>query len=552
MTKLALLHKGNIQNFKNTGGIGEMPNLLHNLLVESAREYPEKTSINWRGKEMSYHDLDALSNQLSSCLECRHIKAGDRVGIYIDKSIEAIVTIFGILKSGACYVPLDPMAPVERQLLIINDCSLEYLITSSKKFPQIRKILQKKNTLKNIFIVDTPKEECQNDIPGVNVIFKDDIFSSSNIITEQSQNRIIDSNLAYILYTSGSTGQPKGVMISHRAALAFVNWAWKYFNINGDDIVSAHAPFHFDLSIFDIFVSIKAGAKICIIPHELSSFPKSLADFIENQKISIWYSVPSILTQLVLYGGLDKRSLPALRQILFAGEVFPSKYLRQLMELVPNANYCNLYGPTETNVITYYPLENLPDETIPIPIGVLCDGVKFFIANELGTLIKKGEIGELYVNSPTLMEAYWNDSQKTEKVLFKNPFLPFANELIYKTGDLVSLNQQGNLEYHGRCDSMIKSRGYRIELGEIETALSTHPDIKEVTVLGIPDDKIGNMIKAVIVPKAESTISKNEVKHFCAQKLPHYMVPELISFVISFPRTSTGKIDRKKLEKEDI
>lgn len=528
--------------------------LLHDLLTKSVSKYPDKPAILFKNNKISYSDLDVLSSQLSFHLKNRGVSIGSRVGIYIDKSIEPVIAIFGILKAGACYVPLDPLAPVERQLLIINDCSLKYLVTSSKKLPQVHQILQRNNTLKDVFIVDIPKKECQEHISGVNVIFKDEIFGSQNIVSEQPQKQAIDSNLAYILYTSGSTGQPKGVMISHRAALAFINWCIKCFNVNSKDIVSCHAPFHFDLSIFDIFVSIKAGATICLVPQGLSSFPKSLADFIEKQKISTWYSVPSILTQLVLHGGLEEKTFSSLRQILFAGEVFPSKYLRRLMGLIPDAKYYNLYGPTETNVITYYHVENLPEPSKPIPIGIPCDGVKTFIVDdESSALVKDGEMGELYVSAPTLMEGYWKDSKKTGNVLFKNPpFSPSLNETIYRTGDLVSVNLAGILEYHGRCDFMIKSRGYRIELGEIEAALSAYPDIEEVAVIGIPHEEIGKWIKAFVVPKKDSPIYEKEVLQFCSKKLPHYMVPESITIADYLPKTSTGKIDRKKLEKESL
>ncbi|MBI5049315.1 MAG: amino acid adenylation domain-containing protein [Nitrospirae bacterium] len=531
-----------------------MPELLHNLLTESAGKYADKAAVTSRGKEITYGDLNALSNQLSLGLDSRNVRTGDRIGIYLHKSIDAVTAIFGILKSGACYVPLDPMSPVERQILIVNDCSLEYLITSSKKLPDVRQILQSASSLKYIFVIDIAKEECQEQISGVNIIFKDEIFKTPGTSMEQPQKQVTESNLAYILYTSGSTGQPKGVMIPHKAALAFVNWAWKCFNVNSDDIVSSHAPFHFDLSIFDIFAAVKAGATICIVPHELSSFPRSLSDFIEKQKISTWYSVPSILTQLVLYGNLEQKNLSSLRQVLFAGEVFPSKYLRRLMELIPHAKYYNLYGPTETNVITYYHVAELPDVNTSIPIGVPCDGVKTYIVNKSGAIVKNGEMGELYVSAPTLMDGYWKDSKKTESVLFKNPssFLPSANETIYKTGDLVNYNQNGVLEYHGRGDAMIKSRGYRIELGEIETALLSHPDINEAAVLGIPHDEIGTWIKAFVASKKDSAISEKAVQHFCSQKLPHYMVPEAVAITDSLPKTSTGKIDRKKLEKESI
>lgn len=529
-----------------------MPELLHELLTNSAGIYPDKTAVSYRDEKLTYRKLDELSDELSAICISSGVEAGDRTGIYIDKSVESVIAVFGILKSGACYVPLDPIAPVERHKLIINDCALEVLITSSKKLRHISRIVQQAGTLKHVLVLDITRNENKVDIPGVRMLFKDDIFRSGDGSSKNAKRKVTEKALAYMLYTSGSTGQPKGVMISHKAAMAFAEWAFKTFNIKSEDNVSSHAPFHFDLSVFDIYVSVMAGATIHLVPQGLSSFPKSIVDFIEDNNISTWYSVPSILIQLVLHGNLEERNLPSLRQVLFAGEVFASKYLKKLMELVPHAEYFNLYGPTETNVITYYRVSKPPSDDKTIPVGVPCDGVKSFIADKSGKLVPGGETGELYVECPTLMDGYWNDREKTEKVLFRNPFDPSSDKMIYRTGDLVNRNEQGELEYHGRCDAMIKSRGYRIELGEIEAVLSSHPGIRESAVTAVPDDETGNKIKAVIVPKSRPDISGNDIRLFCSKNLPHYMIPEIISFLDALPRTSTGKIDRKILCRDEI
>jgi len=529
----------------------KMSSLLFNLLTDSAQLHPEKTAIRYKAEKISYKTLNLLSSHVAASLINKGVKTSDKVGVYIDKSIDAVIAIFGILKSGACYVPLDPVAPPSRESLLINDCKLKYLIVSSKKFPQIRQILQKENSLKYLFVVDIARNKCKESIAGVNVVFKDEILESDIDVSKQRMEAIKDDTLAYIFYTSGSTGQPKGVMISHKASLSFVDWSCECFNVNSDDNISSHAPFHFDLSIFDIFVTIRAGATMCIVPQGLSAFPKSLADFIENEKISIWYSVPSVLIQLLLYGVLEERNLLSLKQILFAGEVFPTKYLRKLIEMIPHAKYYNLYGPTETNVCTYYPVESLLASDDSIPIGKPYDGQECFIVDDAGNLIEDGRIGELYVSGPTLMEGYWNDFQKTKNVLFKNPFCS-ENKKVYRTGDMVNVNKDKDFEYHGRRDGMIKSRGYRIELGEIESVLSRHPEIKEVAAIGVPDEETGKQIKAVIVLREDSIISDKEIKLFCSKNLPLYMVPQTIVFRDCFPRTSTNKVDRKKLEKELI
>jgi len=530
-----------------------MPNLLFELLIESAKLYPEKPAVLYRNSEISYRNLDLLSDQLSNCLISRGIQIGDRVGIYIDKSIDAVVAIFSILKTGACYVPLDPMSPPERQAYIINHCTIKYLITSSRKIVQIQHILQMQISLKFIIFMDAAKEEfiqCNTEIniPEVNIVFKDDISRSG---LDKLKCNINEDNLAYILYTSGSTGWPKGVMIAHRASLAFIDWAYKYFDINHSERIAAVAPFCFDLSIFDIFVTIKAGATMHIVPSGMCSFPQSLAEFIESEKINTWYSVPSILIQLVLYGELEKRDMSALRRIIFAGEVFSGKYVKKLMQLLSHARFYNLYGPTETNVCTFHPVMNIPESDYALPIGKPCEGTEIFVVDEAGNPVRDGEIGELYVSGPTLMQGYWNDLQKTDETLLKNFLSSSRNNNVYRTGDLVRVNKNGDLEFYGRRDNMIKSRGFRIELEEIESVLLAHPDINEVAVVGVSDEKIGNKIKAVIVLREGIRICESDIKLICSQRLPVYMVPEIVIFKKTLPRTSTNKIDRKHLEMEE-
>lgn len=518
---------------------------LHETVTRSARLAPKKKALVYKDQSLTYGGLDQISSRLAALLVENGVCTGDRIGIYMDKSIDAFIALFGILKTGACYVPLDPLAPPSRLSLIANNCGLKFLVTTSNKHRQVTSIASQSKALKHVVVLDKHRNDNTTDIPGIAMNFRDDV-EKSPLHSSSAPGQLTQGSLAYILYTSGSTGQPKGVMVSHRAALAFVDWSLRAFAIEGEDILSSHAPLHFDLSIFDIFVSMKAGARVCIVPQGWSAFPRTMTEFIQEQNLTTWYSVPSALVQLVLHGKLDKRQFPALKRILFAGEVFPSKYLRELMERIPHAEYYNLYGPTETNVITYYHVQSPPDAEATIPIGSVCDGVRSFVVSNSGALAVRGEIGELCVESPTLMDGYWHDPKKTQTVMQNNPFEPSTKTLLYKTGDLVSFNEKGALLYHGRSDAMIKSRGYRIELGEIEAALSSHSGLKEVAVAAVPDDEIGSRIKAVIVPDSGEPVSKKEILRFCSQNLPAYMVPEFVSFVPALPRTSTGKIDRQK------
>jgi acyl-coenzyme A synthetase/AMP-(fatty) acid ligase len=277
-------------------------------------------------------------------------------------------------------------------------------------------------------------------------------------------------------------------------------------------------------------------------------FPASLAKFIAAQGISVWYSVPSALVHLVLRGSLQTQNLERLRLVLFAGEVFPMKYLRQLVELLPGVELFNLYGPTETNVCTYYRVHRAKlGNTERIPIGRGCSNTEVFAVDEGDRFIQPGQTGELYVRGPSVTCGYWGDPDKTRQTVVPNRFQPNYEEKIYRTGDLVMLREDGDYEFVGRRDSQIKSRGYRIELGEIEAALLSHPDVKEAAAVAVPDEEVGNRIKAIVALHGEARLTAAEVQLHCAQRVPKYMIPEVVEFRANLPKTSTGKLDRVQL-----
>jgi L-proline---[L-prolyl-carrier protein] ligase len=320
------------------------------------------------------------------------------------------------------------------------------------------------------------------------------------------------------------------------------------FQISSEDRVSNHAPLHFDLSVFDVYNSIKAGATLYMVPDELAVFPASLASWIEKQQITAWYSVPSALVHLVLHGNLDTEKLRQLRLILFAGEVFPQKYLKRLAELLPDVELYNLYGPTETNVCTYYRVDRakLP-RMDKLPIGRACANTEVFAVDEHDGIVDVGGVGELYVRGPGVTPGYWGDPEKTRKMCVSNRFQPNFEEKLYRTGDLVTPDENGDYYFLGRRDNQIKSRGYRIELGEIEAALLSHAAVYEAAAVAVPDDEIGNRIKAFVAPHNAGSVTAVELQRHCATRVPKYMIPEFIELCEGLPKTSTGKIDRVSL-----
>jgi amino acid adenylation domain-containing protein len=519
-----------------------MAYVLQQLLSKSAKAYPEKPAVWARGKSITYRELDERSNQLAHLLHQRGIRKGDRVGLFFPKSVESIISMLGVLKAGGVYVPLDPQAPADRVGYIIGNCGIRILITKADKRAELS--AETLGLLEASVLVEGEGNG------GALITWSQLAEFPASHAPEVA---MIETDLAYILYTSGSTGRPKGVMLSHQNALTFVEWCAEEFQVRSEDRLSNHAPLHFDLSVFDVYNTLEAGATVYLITEDLALFPTSLANFIDTQKITIWYSVPSALMLLLLHGRLTVEKLKSLRVILFAGEVFPMKYLRQLAEVSQQSELYNLYGPTETNVCTYYKVERERLESMDkLPIGIACANTETFSVTPDGRLAGKGEAGELYVRGPAVTNGYWADPEKTHKMVVPNHFQENFEEKMYRTGDIVTVGDDGNYYFQGRRDSMIKSRGYRIELGEIETALLNHPGVREAAVLAVPDEIIGNRIRAVVAPHIAGSLGVLELQQFCASRVPKYMIPELVDLYDELPKTSTGKIDRVKLASEPV
>jgi amino acid adenylation domain-containing protein len=517
-----------------------MKYLLHHYLRDSARRAPESIALVDRDRQLTYHELDEKSDAVAARLVELGAGKGDRVGIYLPKAAEGVIGIYGAMKAGAAYVPIDPSAPESRVCYIANNCGIRHVVSGAKR----AKTWEALGTagVEHVLAMDTDEPESA---AGVEVHGAGWIEAGGT----PPDPGLIDQDLAYILYTSGSTGDPKGVMLSHLNCRAFVEWAVEEYSVTNEDRISSHAPFHFDLSTFDLYSAALTGAPVYLVPAKAALFPAEVAKFITTNEISVWYSVPSILTMLVEKGGLAVGDLPSLRQMLFAGEVFPTKYLSRIMRRLPHVAFANLYGPTETNVCTAYTVPEPPDEDGPtISIGKAISNVETFVVDETDNLVEPGEVGELLVRGPTVMAGYWGDPERTRERLLASPVPRHNGDPIYRTGDLVEEMPDGNYRFLGRRDNQIKSRGYRIELGDIEAALNAHPEVVEAAALAIPDEMISNRIIAYVSVSAE--IGDRELTSFCAERIQRYMVPEAILIERALPKTSTGKIDRQTLLKQ--
>ena len=505
---------------------------LHRAFTEAAQRFPGRTAVVEPGKaSITYAELDALSDRLRDRLIAQGVASGDRVGFYLRKSIDGVASMLGILKAGAAYVPVDPSAPPARNAFIMHNCSVKVAIVEAQFEARFRAELEALGAQPNVIVLPVVGEG-----KGLTEAL-DTMGPAQHAETVWPK----PESLAYILYTSGSTGKPKGVMLSHENAVSFVDWCTEVFEPTHEDRFSSHAPFHFDLSILDVHVSLKHGASLVLISEDAGKDPQRLAQLIAEESISIWYSAPSILSLIAQFGDLPSRSYAGLRTVLFAGEVFPVKHLRTLTELWPHPRYFNLYGPTETNVCTFYEVK-LPvpaDRTAPYPIGAVCSHLDGRVVDETGNAVRAGGEGELCISGRGVMQGYWALPEQTARAFITDA----DGTRWYRTGDVVVEEQAGCYIYRGRRDRMVKRRGYRVELGEIEAGLYQHPAVKEVAVVALPDEEAGVRIIGFLSSKDGQRPSLIEMKRFCSERLPLYMIPDRFSWLDTLPKSSTDKID---------
>jgi len=484
--------------------------LLHELVPLAAAHSPEAPAIRGPDDALSYQELDGWSNRMARALQRRGVGQGDRVGIWGEKSCRLVAAMQGALRLGAAYVPIAAGMPVARANAILTDCGVACVVTDSERFASLM---------------------CEGaEIGGLLI---DDWESIAQLSRDPLPTPAVShDDLAYILYTSGSTGRPKGVCISHRNAMAFIEWSAGAARVDAHSTLANHAAFNFDLSVFDLYAAFFSRACVSIVPEALSFAVVQLVEFIKRERITVWYSVPSALVLMIEQGRLlAQRDLP-LRTVIFAGEVFPIRHLRALRDAWPHVALWNFYGPTETNVCTAYEVMDIAaDRTTPVPIGRACSGDRVWLRDAAGQPTA-GPEGELIVEGPTVMLGYWGGQPQGSG--------PYA------TGDICRLDPDGNFVYVGRTDYMVKVRGHRIELGEVEAALATYPGLADVAVVLLGEGVDARLV-AFFVAGDSPPPPLIRLKEHCAARVPPYMLIHAAWPLDVIPRTPNGKVDRRRL-----
>jgi amino acid adenylation domain-containing protein len=530
---------------------------LSQLLDDAVARRPDHPAVeDEHGRQLTYAGLWDGADRLATRLARWGVGRGDRVGLLLPKSLEAVTAIHGALRMGASYVPVDPTGPVVRAVNILGASGIKVAVVAADLAPAVRAAWTGPGPQPRLIVVDGHRDQSIGSADGCGqsagspASIEPDDAAWPEVITDTALPPLLPiraaDDLAYILFTSGSTGRPKGVMLSHANAFTFLDWCQEALGPwRADDRFASHAPFHFDLSVFDLFASCRNASTLVLIGERVGKDPVGLADFLARKRISIWYSSPSILSMLTEQRASKRYDIETPRLVLFAGEVFPIAALRRLRALWPGSALWNLYGPTETNVCTAYPIPAVipADQTEAFPIGRLCKPLRARVVDESGRDVPMGQLGELIVAGPGVMCGYFGEPELTGAVFHVDA----DGTRWYRTGDFVRDAGDGCFQFHGRRDRMVKKRGYRVELGEIESALYRHDGVDRAGVVARAGEE-GLSITAFVSLKPSQRKSIIAMKRHCSQYLPNYMVPDTITFLDSLPATSTDKVDYQSLK----
>lgn len=500
-----------------------MKNSVLCYLEETAKKYPNKMAITDGNTSVTFSEWRSKALCIANSIEKKIKKNGCPILVYLPKGTDTLVSFAAVLYSRNYYTPTDVDFPFHKVKGIIEALHPEVIISTHACADKL----------------------LDNEVESEKMLYIDDIDFNESIEEKNRVDKIIDTDLAYVFFTSGSTGVPKGVAITQRSIIDYIDWAADEFNITEEERIANQAPFYFDNSILDIYLCMSKGATLFITPRKVLNFQAKLLEYLQENRINFIFWVPSALIATANSGLLERFDLSELRKVLFCGEVMPNAQLNIWRKVLPDVQYANLYGPTEiTDVCCYYKVNRDFADEEPLPIGQGCRNTQIILLNDNNEAIEEqGEIGELCVRGTSLSVGYYANYEKTKEVFVQNPLNPYYEEKIYRTGDLAHYNQYGEIMFDGRKDFQIKYKGYRIELGEIETAL--------IAIKGVNDGcVVYNEVKEEIVAfyTGKEYVDKKYLRKALMEYLPQYMIPRACFKLEELLYNDNGKIDRKRLK----
>jgi len=522
--------------------------LIHHMLRSSAARYPAKEAIVHGSRRLTYGEVADHCLSIACGLRGAGMRRGDRIGIYLDPSVEQVLSIFSISQAGGVFVPINTVLVPEQVAHIARDCGMTALITTADKLDLLLPVLREVSSLQLLIVTNRPNGRDPADMKADSK----PVHAFEEMLRLPVENHWqdwgISKDLAAILYTSGSTGKPKGVMLSHANVMAGSTIVSSYLDITERERILAVLPFSFDAGMNQLITAFQQGGTIVLIKFV---FAKEIIEALVAERITGLAGVPTVWS-LLSNGGILKRKFPDLRYITNTGGAMPQAVLKVLREALPSTKVFLMYGLTEAFRSTFLPPEEL--ERRPTSMGKAIPDTEILVLNERGERCEPGEVGELVHRGPTVSMGYWGNPDATRQVLRPNPLLPpglGSCETVCYSGDLVKLDEDGFLYYVGRRDTMIKSSGYRISPTEVEEVLFQTGKIRQAAVIGIPDELLGQTIKAFLVAKDGEQLDCDAIQDFCVEKMPRHMVPKQFEVMKELPKTSSGKVDYPALRRRE-
>lgn len=486
-------------------------------------------------QRLTYAELDALANRLARALVALGLKAGDRVVVHLDNSVETIVAVFAVLKASGVFVLVNPTTKAEKLRYLLEDCRAALLVGDSRRRVVVEQATTGLGFLRAVVLVGDASRRA----PSERTAFR----SFGAVLAEQEEaerpsHRSIDVDLAALVYTSGSTGRAKGVMLSHLNMVSAATSITTYLENTADDVILDVLPLSFDYGLYQVLMAFKVGARVVL--HRSFAYPHETLKALVRERVTGFPIVPTI-SAILLRFDLEEYDLTALRYITNTGAALPTSHITTLRTLLPHVRVFSMYGLTECKRVAYLPPDLIDRQ--PTSVGRAMPNVEAFVVDDEGRRLESG-VGELVIRGSNVMRGYWERPEETAQAL--KP-APLAGQSLLYSGDIFRVDEEGLLYFVARRDDIIKSRGEKVSPREVENVLYDLPGVAEAAVIGVPDPVLGNAVKAIVSLHAGASLSEQDVLHHCAQRLEDFMVPRSVEFVTDLPRTGSGKVDRRRL-----
>ena len=512
--------------------------LVNNFLENSAERLPDKIALITDEQRLTYREINQSANQLATALVDMGAQRQDRVVIFLDSSVESVISLFGILKAGAIFIMLNPTMKSNKLNYILKDSGASTLITQTTKARIINEAIHDTPNLKNIIWAGKSGQLPAKLPSNIGSHLWEDAITGN--VSSSVPVFIIDVDLATIIYTSGSTGEPKGVMSAHYNVVAAARSISQYLENVENDIILNVLPLSFDYGLYQILMASLFGGTVVL--EKSFVYPYKVIERLFQERVTGFPIVPTMVAILLQMEDLSKFDLSSLRYISNTAAALPVAYIRKLRDLFPHVQIYSMYGLTECKRVSYLPPDQIDQR--PGSVGIAMPNEEVFIVDLQGNEVGPGEVGELVIRGSNVMQGYWNAPEETARVY--RPGRYRGDAMLY-SGDFFKKDEEGYLYFVARKDDMIKTRGERVSPKEIENALCDMEEVAEAAVIGVPDDIFGQAIKAFIVPVKDVNIAEEKVVKYCMKNLEPFMVPKYVEFRDSFPKSASGKIDKKQL-----